>query len=122
MEPGSRNTITIVSHFLLNERALCVCMLFVFLSQRPTLEKIVSWLDIETLALLFGMMIIVAIFSETGFFDYCALMVSLHSFCLLGRRRYYVIEVPNCLSVCSFDYLSQPYSLIYEEIHTNPCI
>ncbi|XP_060603939.1 P protein-like isoform X2 [Ruditapes philippinarum] len=41
---------------------------------RPTLEKIMTWLDVETLSLLFGMMIIVAIFSETGFFDYCALM------------------------------------------------
>ncbi|XP_053400059.1 P protein-like isoform X2 [Mercenaria mercenaria] len=41
---------------------------------RPSLEKIMTWLDVETLSLLFGMMIIVAIFSETGFFDYCALM------------------------------------------------
>ena len=31
----------------------------------------------DTLALLFGMMIIVAIFSETGFFDYSALKVQL---------------------------------------------
>ncbi|XP_064609806.1 P protein-like [Liolophura sinensis] len=44
------------------------------LNERPTLEEIMSWLDVETLALLFGMMIIVAIFSETGFFDYCALV------------------------------------------------
>ncbi|XP_052279037.1 P protein-like isoform X2 [Dreissena polymorpha] len=42
-------------------------------SMRPTLETIMSWLDVETLSLLFGMMIIVAIFSETGFFDFCAL-------------------------------------------------
>ncbi|KAL4230875.1 protein kinase [Mactra antiquata] len=41
---------------------------------RPPLEKIMTWLDVETLSLLFGMMIIVAIFSETGFFDFCALM------------------------------------------------
>lgn len=47
-----------------------------FSSKRPTLEEIMSWLDVETLALLFGMMVIVAIFSETGFFDYCALVVS----------------------------------------------
>ncbi|WAQ98954.1 P-like protein [Mya arenaria] len=53
-----------------------VVLLFVYgliIFDRPTLETIISWLDVETLSLLFGMMIIVAIFSETGFFDFCAL-------------------------------------------------
>ncbi|KAM6098227.1 LOW QUALITY PROTEIN: P protein [Theristicus caerulescens] len=40
--------------------------------ERPTMVKVVEWIDYETLALLFGMMVLVAIFSETGFFDYCA--------------------------------------------------
>nr|XP_009664683.1 PREDICTED: P protein [Struthio camelus australis] len=40
--------------------------------ERPSMVKVVEWIDYETLALLFGMMILVAIFSETGFFDYCA--------------------------------------------------
>uniref|UniRef100_A0A670XUK2 OCA2 melanosomal transmembrane protein n=1 Tax=Pseudonaja textilis TaxID=8673 RepID=A0A670XUK2_PSETE len=39
---------------------------------KPSLIKVVAWIDYETLALLFGMMLLVAIFSETGFFDYCA--------------------------------------------------
>ncbi|XP_066211790.1 P protein isoform X1 [Saccopteryx leptura] len=39
---------------------------------RPSLTDVVEWIDFETLALLFGMMILVAISSETGFFDYCA--------------------------------------------------
>ncbi|XP_072171093.1 P protein-like [Diadema setosum] len=43
-------------------------------NQRPTLEVVMEWLDYDTLALLWGMMTIVAIFSETGFFDYCALV------------------------------------------------
>ncbi|XP_067661617.1 P protein-like [Haliotis asinina] len=43
------------------------------LNERPTMETIISWIDMETLSLLFGMMILVAIFSETGFFDYSAL-------------------------------------------------
>ena len=34
-----------------------------------------EWLDYETLVLLFGMMIIVAIFVETGVFDWIALKV-----------------------------------------------
>ena len=37
-----------------------------------------TWLDVETLSLLFGMMVIVSIFSETGFFDYCALVVNIN--------------------------------------------
>ncbi|CAG0896771.1 unnamed protein product [Darwinula stevensoni] len=41
---------------------------------RPTLPEIVSWLDMETLALLFGMMIMVAILSESGLFDWIAVL------------------------------------------------
>ncbi|KAI1241725.1 hypothetical protein IHE44_0005214, partial [Lamprotornis superbus] len=40
--------------------------------ERPSMVKVVEWIDYETLVLLFGMMVLVAIFSETGFFDYCA--------------------------------------------------
>ncbi|XP_038055729.1 P protein-like [Patiria miniata] len=43
------------------------------LNERPPLETIMTWIDYETLSLLWGMMTLVAIFSETGFFDYCAL-------------------------------------------------
>ncbi|XP_030836468.1 P protein-like [Strongylocentrotus purpuratus] len=43
-------------------------------NQRPPLEEVMAWLDYDVLALLWGMMTIVAIFSETGFFDYCALL------------------------------------------------
>ncbi len=35
-----------------------------------------EWLDYETLVLLFGMMIVVAILVETGVFDWIALKVS----------------------------------------------
>ncbi|XP_038219951.1 P protein-like [Zerene cesonia] len=40
--------------------------------ERPTLPDIISWLDVETLLLLFSMMILVAIMAETGVFDYLA--------------------------------------------------
>lgn len=36
------------------------------------MSTIMSWIDVETLLLLFGMMILVAILSETGVFDYLA--------------------------------------------------
>ncbi|XP_017016320.1 P protein [Drosophila kikkawai] len=44
------------------------------LGNRPTLETIISWVDIETLMLLIGMMIIVGITSETGLFDWLAIL------------------------------------------------
>ncbi|XP_069130370.1 P protein-like [Argopecten irradians] len=44
-----------------------------YFEKRPSLEVIISWIDMETLMLLFGMMILVAIFSETGFFNFFAL-------------------------------------------------
>lgn len=44
------------------------------LNARPTMAEIVSWIDIETLLLLFSMMTLVTIFSETGVFDYTAVL------------------------------------------------
>lgn len=43
-----------------------------FLNERPAMSVVMSWIDIETLLLLFGMMILVAILSETGIFDFLA--------------------------------------------------
>lgn len=42
------------------------------MNERPTMPVLMSWIDVETLLLLFGMMILVAILSETGIFDYLA--------------------------------------------------
>lgn len=42
------------------------------MNERPPMATIISWIDVETLLLLFGMMILVAILSETGAFDYLA--------------------------------------------------
>lgn len=41
-------------------------------NQRPTMSEIMTWVDVETLLLLFSMMILVAIVSQTGFFDFIA--------------------------------------------------
>ncbi|XP_059056583.1 P protein-like [Achroia grisella] len=40
--------------------------------ERPSLPEVVSWLDMETLLLLFSMMLLVAIMAETGMFDFLA--------------------------------------------------
>jgi Na+/H+ antiporter NhaD/arsenite permease-like protein len=36
------------------------------------MAELISWIDVETLLLLFSMMMLVAILSETGIFDYMA--------------------------------------------------
>ena len=42
------------------------------LNDRPTHEEIMGWIDVETILLLFSMMILVAILTETGVFDHLA--------------------------------------------------
>ncbi|KAM9482743.1 P protein [Clarias gariepinus] len=63
-----------------------------YVGDRPSLMTVVEWIDFETLALLFGMMILVAIFSETGFFDYCAVK-AYH----LSRGRVWPMIIILCL-------------------------
>ncbi|GAB0088873.1 P protein [Sergentomyia squamirostris] len=45
------------------------------LGDRPAAHEIVSWIDYETLLLLFSMMLFVSVMSETGIFDYVAVCV-----------------------------------------------
>ncbi|KAH3745503.1 tyrosine transporter [Pelomyxa schiedti] len=49
-------------------------LLWAFQSQ-PTLESVMSWLDWRTMVLLTSMMIAVAVFAETGFFEFAAWQV-----------------------------------------------
>lgn len=51
---------------------LSIAILSLMSDERPTMSEILSWIDVETLLLLFGMMTIVGILSETGLFDYLA--------------------------------------------------
>lgn len=57
------------------------------MNERPTMPEIMSWIDVETLLLLFGMMILVAILSETGIFDYLAVYAY--------KVRYFLIYFAN---------------------------
>ncbi|XP_053539450.1 P protein [Ictalurus punctatus] len=63
-----------------------------YIGDRPSLMTVVEWIDFETLALLFGMMILVAIFSDTGFFDYCAVKAY-----QLSRGRVWPMIIILCL-------------------------
>ncbi|XP_053717138.1 P protein [Synchiropus splendidus] len=62
------------------------------IGDRPSLMTVAEWIDYETLALLFGMMLLVAIFSETGFFDYCAVKAY-----QLSRGRVWPMIIILCL-------------------------
>lgn len=42
------------------------------LNKRPSLEVVIEWIDFETIMLLFGMMVIVGVLSETGVFEWAA--------------------------------------------------
>lgn len=42
------------------------------LNDRPTHHEIIGWIDVETILLLFSMMILVGVLSETGVFDHLA--------------------------------------------------
>ncbi|KAM5293342.1 P protein [Ctenodactylus gundi] len=72
--------------------ALAALAALAVIGDRPSLTHVVEWIDFETLALLFGMMILVAIFSETGFFDYCAVKAY-----RLSRGRVWAMIIMLCL-------------------------
>ena len=55
--------------------------------ERPSMNTIVTWVEWETILLIFGMMIIVAIFCETGFFD----LISVRIFYYAGSRVWIMI-------------------------------
>lgn len=60
--------------------------LLAMMNERPTMVQLMSWIDVETLLLLFGMMILVAILSETGLFDYLAVYAYKVSAACCGER------------------------------------
>ncbi|KAI5709801.1 hypothetical protein M8J76_008448 [Diaphorina citri] len=53
--------------------SLSIAVLAVF-NERPSSNEIMSWVDMETLVLLFSMMVLVSIFSESGAFDWLAVL------------------------------------------------
>ncbi|KAJ8958445.1 hypothetical protein NQ318_002232 [Aromia moschata] len=65
------------------------------LNERPTMEEIFSWMDSETLVLLFSMMTLVTIFSETGVFDHGAV----YAYKLTGGRMWPLINILCILTI-----------------------
>ncbi|XP_053694022.1 P protein-like [Sabethes cyaneus] len=64
------------------------------LNDRPTMEDIVGWIDVETILLLFSMMILVAILAETGIFDYLAVYI----YKITNGKIWNLI---HCLCICT---------------------
>lgn len=62
------------------------------MNEKPTMPELMSWIDVETLLLLFGMMILVAILSETGIFDFLAV----YAYKITSGRVWPLI---NCLCI-----------------------
>jgi Na+/H+ antiporter NhaD/arsenite permease-like protein len=68
------------------------------LNQRPSLHEITNWFEYDTLALLFGMMIMVGIFSESGFFEWSALQAYKLSKGNIWRLTVILCILTACLS------------------------
>uniref|UniRef100_A0A8D8HST2 P protein n=1 Tax=Culex pipiens TaxID=7175 RepID=A0A8D8HST2_CULPI len=64
------------------------------LNDRPTMEDVVGWIDVETILLLFSMMILVAIMAETGIFDYLAVYI----YKITNGKIWNLI---HCLCICT---------------------
>ncbi|GFU48928.1 p protein [Nephila pilipes] len=60
--------------------------------ERPSSMEILTWMDVETLKLLFGMMVLVSVLSETGFFDYIAVLTY-----KLARGQIWTLVTSLCL-------------------------
>uniref|UniRef100_A0A336MRD1 CSON004766 protein n=1 Tax=Culicoides sonorensis TaxID=179676 RepID=A0A336MRD1_CULSO len=58
--------------------ALAIACLAI-VNDRPTMKEIINWIDFETIMLLFCMMIITGILTETGVFNYLAVFVYRHT-------------------------------------------
>lgn len=43
------------------------------LHDRPMMGEVITWIDCEALLLIFSMMVLIAILSDTGFFEYIAI-------------------------------------------------
>lgn len=67
------------------------------LNDRPTHHEIIGWIDVETILLLFSMMILVAIMSETGVFNHLAVYAYKVR---MKRRKKLKFQTSSMMSTC----------------------
>ncbi|XP_029173209.1 P protein-like [Nylanderia fulva] len=63
------------------------------LDKRPSMDELMSWIDMDTLLLLFSMMLLVAIIAETGIFDWLAV----YAYKITGGKLW-----PLIMALCFF--------------------
>lgn len=107
------------------------------LNERPTLAEIISWIEVETLTLLFSMMVFVTILSDTGVIDYMSvlaykltggkvwplittlcLFTSLIS-CLLDNVTTTLLMTPVTIRLCEMMKIDAVPVLIFMVIYSN---
>lgn len=73
-------------------------LLVSFISEAPSLDTVVSWMDASTLCLLFGMMIMIQMLSTTGLFEYMAVAML-----MMSKGNILILNICLCLltGVCS---------------------
>ena len=78
--------------------AFLALLLISFISEAPSLEIVVNWMDESTLCLLFGMMIMIQMLSTTGLFEYLAVTML-----MMSKGNIMVLNMSLCLltAVCS---------------------
>ncbi|KAG4072992.1 hypothetical protein HA402_009411 [Bradysia odoriphaga] len=82
------------------------------LNDRPTMSDVVTYMDMEALLLLFSMMIVVAVMTETGVFDYLAYYAFKN---LVGTYSFDCVILPDCYPLHTVE-----SKLLCEVMHLNP--
>lgn len=59
------------------------------INQRPSMNEVISWIDMDTLMLLFAMMILVAVIGETGIFDF----LSVYAYKITGGQIWPLVSI-----------------------------
>lgn len=87
------------------------------LNDRPTHDEIMGWIDVETILLLFSMMILVGILTETGVFDHLA--VYAYRVFFLTLKLFETIFLNFFKGYKRTSLASHPFSMHYNCININ---
>lgn len=75
--------------------AFLTLLLISFISDAPSLDTVVNWMDSSTLCLLFGMMIMIQMLSTTGLFEYLAVTML-----MMSKGNIVILNMSLCLLTC----------------------
>ncbi|CAL7951356.1 unnamed protein product [Xylocopa violacea] len=95
------------------------------LNERPTMSELISWIDVDTLLLLFSMMILVAVVAETGIFDWLAVyaykITGGKLWPLVGTLCFFTTLISSCLDNVTTVLLMTPVTIrLCEVMEINP--